>query len=75
MKLNPQEIGKILTDHLDRLSTEEFITNVKEFCPYLFEDARDPNRLEEQSFKVPENPIFPVITNDRASQESANLRK
>ena len=38
MSLNPQEIGQILTKHFDELTPEKFIENLKEACPYIFDD-------------------------------------
>ena len=38
MSLNPQEIGQILSKHFDELTPEKFIENLKEACPYIFED-------------------------------------
>ncbi len=75
MKLNPQEIGKILTDHLDGITTEEFIANVKEFCPYLFEEDDSQSQNSENHSAVSDCPSVPVIKNDRVSQESASLGK
>ncbi len=75
MKLNPQEIGKILTDHLDGLTTEEFIANVKEFCPYLFEEDEIQGRVFKQIIPASDHLSSIISVNDRVSQESANSGK
>ena len=73
MSLNPKEISSILAKHLDELAPGEFLANLKEFCPYLFEED-DSQNLEHNSADF-DHPSVPVIKNDRAAQESANSGK
>ena len=75
MNLNPKEIGEILIKNLDELTTEEFIANVKEFCPYLFEEDNDQSQIPELRFTPPDNPLFPIIEKIQPLQQSANLKK
>ena len=51
MSLNPKEISSILAKHLDELAPGEFLTNLKEFCPYLFEED-DTQNLEHHSADI-----------------------
>ena len=73
MSLNPKEISSILAKHLDELAPGEFLTNLKEFCPYLFEED-DIQSSEHHSADSGRSSV-PIIKNDRASHESANSRK
>ena len=73
MSLNPKEISSILAKHLDELAPGEFLTNLKEFCPYLFEE--DDSQKSEQHSADSDLSSVPVIKHDRVSQESVNLIK
>ena len=73
MSLNPKEISSILAKHLDELAPGEFLTNLKEFCPYLFEE-NDIQSSEHHSTDSDLSSV-PVVKNNRASHESANLIK
>ena len=75
MSLNPKEISSILAKHLDELAPGEFIANLKEFCPYLFEEDDSQSQNLENHSAVSDCPSVPVIKNDRVSQESASLEK
>jgi hypothetical protein len=75
MPLNSQEIGKILTDHLDTLTTEEFMANLKEFCPYLFEEDYSQSPIPDRLLHPSDNPVVSMIEKTQALSESANLKK
>lgn len=75
MSLNPKEISSILAKHLDELAPGEFLANLREFCPYLFEEDDSQSQNSENHSAASDCPPVPVIKNDRASQESANSGK
>jgi hypothetical protein len=49
--LNFEKASKVLKDHFANLTDEEFITNLKEYCPRVFEknDNLDETDLAQQS--------------------------
>jgi hypothetical protein len=56
MTLNPKEIGQILTTHFDELNTEQFVENLKEACPYLFDDRQHQQHQQPNELKNPTQP-------------------
>jgi hypothetical protein len=75
MSLNPQEIGNILAKHLDELAPGEFLANLKEFCPYLFEEDNIQHQNSQHHSVISDIPPVPVVENDRSSPESVNLNE
>jgi hypothetical protein len=38
MPLDPKEFEKVFANHFEKISPEQFLENLKEACPYLFEE-------------------------------------
>jgi hypothetical protein len=38
MPLDPKEFEKVFANHFEKISPEQFLDNLKEACPYLFEE-------------------------------------
>jgi hypothetical protein len=44
--LNFEKASKILENHFANLTDEEFITNLKEYCPRVFEKSENSEELD-----------------------------
>jgi hypothetical protein len=62
--LDFEKASKILKDHFANLTDEEFITNLKEYCPRVFEKDKNLGEIEQQSS------VLETITNLRSQQSS-----
>ena len=64
--LNFERASKIIEDHFTNLTDEEFITNLKEYCPRVFKKDKvlDKNDLRKQS-----------STNGKTINQSSNNSK
>ncbi len=38
MPLDPKEFEKVFANHFEKISPEQFLENLKEACPYLFDE-------------------------------------
>jgi hypothetical protein len=38
MPLDPKEFGKVFVKHFETIAPEQFLDNLKEACPYLFDE-------------------------------------
>ena len=38
MPLDPKEFEKVFANHFENISPEQFLENLKEACPYLFDE-------------------------------------
>jgi hypothetical protein len=45
--LNFERASKILEDHFANLTDEEFITNLKEYCPRVFDKDEISDKTEQ----------------------------
>jgi hypothetical protein len=57
--LNFERASKILKDHFANLTDEEFITNLKEYCPRVFDKDEISDETEQR------NSVVETITNLR----------
>ena len=62
--LNFEKASKILKDHFANLTDEEFIANLKEYCPRVFEKDEISDETEQRSL------VLETITNLRSQQPS-----
>jgi hypothetical protein len=62
--LNFERASKILKDHFANLTDEEFITNLKEYCPRVFDKDEISDETEQR------NSVVETITNLRSQQPS-----
>jgi hypothetical protein len=62
--LNFERASKILKDHFANLTDEEFITNLKEYCPRVFDKDELSDETEQRSL------VLETITNLRSQQPS-----
>jgi hypothetical protein len=62
--LNFERASKILKDHFANLTDEEFITNLKEYCPRVFDKDEISDETEQR------NSVVETITNLRYQQPS-----
>jgi hypothetical protein len=62
--LNFERASKILKDHFANLTDEEFITNLKEYCPRVFDKDEILDETEQR------NSVVETITNLRSQQPS-----
>jgi hypothetical protein len=62
--LNFERASKILKDHFANLTDEEFITNLKEYCPRVFDKDKISDETEQQSS------VLETIANLRSQQPS-----
>jgi hypothetical protein len=62
--LNFKKASKILEDHFANLTDEEFITNLKEYCPRVFGKHEILDETEQRSS------VLATITNLRSQQPS-----
>jgi hypothetical protein len=59
-----ERASKILEDHFSDLTDEEFITNLKEYCPRVFGKDEISDKTEQRSS------VLETITNLRSQQPS-----
>ncbi len=62
--LNFERASKILEDHFANLTDEEFIANLKEYCPRVFDNDEISDETEQQSA------VLETITALRSQQPS-----
>jgi hypothetical protein len=62
--LNFERASKIIEDHFANLTDEEFITNLKEYCPRVFDKDEISDETEQRSS------VLETITNLRSEQAS-----
>lgn len=62
--LNFERASKILEDHFANLTDEEFIANLKEYCPRVFDKDEISDETEQRSS------VLETITNLRSQQPS-----
>jgi hypothetical protein len=62
--LDFKKASKILEDHFANLTDEEFITNLKEYCPRVFDKDEISDEAEQRSA------VLETITNLRSQQPS-----
>lgn len=62
--LDFEKASKILKDHFANLTDEEFITNLKEYCPRIFEKENNSDETEQQKS------VLETIANLRSQQSS-----
>jgi hypothetical protein len=62
--LDFEKASKILKDHFANLTDEEFITNLKEYCPRVFENENNSDETEQQKS------VLETIANLRSEQSS-----
>jgi hypothetical protein len=62
--LNFERASKILEDHFANLTDEEFITNLKEYCPRVFDKDELSDETEQRSL------VLETITDLRSQQPS-----
>jgi hypothetical protein len=60
--LNFERASKILEDHFANLTDEEFIANLKEYCPRVFDKDKISDETEQRSS------VLETITNLRSQQ-------
>jgi hypothetical protein len=65
--LNFERASKILEDHFANLTDEEFITNLKEYCPRVFDKDETSDETEQRSS------VLETITNLRSQQPSFKI--
>ncbi len=49
MPLDPKEFEKVFANHFEKISPEQFLDNLKEACPYLFDEDLIVNLQEIDS--------------------------
>jgi hypothetical protein len=59
-----KKASKILEDHFANLTDEEFITNLKEYCPRVFDKDEFSDETAQRSL------VLETITNLRSQQPS-----
>jgi hypothetical protein len=62
--LSFERASKILKDHFANLTDEEFITNIKEYCPRVFDKDETSDETEQRSS------VLETIANLRSQQPS-----
>jgi hypothetical protein len=62
--LNFERASKILEDHFANLTDEEFIANLKEYCPRVFANDKNLGETEQRSS------VLETITSLRSQQSS-----
>jgi hypothetical protein len=67
--LNFERASKILEDHFANLTDEEFIANLKEYCPRIFDKDKISDETEQRSS------VLETITNLRSQQPSFKTPK
>jgi hypothetical protein len=65
--LNFERASKILEDHFANLTDEEFIANLKEYCPRVFDKDEISGETEQRSS------IVEAITNLQSQQPSVKI--
>lgn len=45
--LNPKEFGEILRKHFAEVTPEQFLENLKKYCPEIFEDNMEESTRSE----------------------------
>ena len=85
--LNFERASKILEDHFANLTDEEFIANLKEYCPRVFDnDEIDETeqrssvlktttnlRSQQPSFKTPENVDVEILEEKSTGQNKYDI--
>ncbi len=62
--IDPKKAAKLIRQHFEELTTEQFVENLHRSCPEVFED-------NQQSY-TPQNTSTP-ISSDKAKQKKANI--
>lgn len=62
--LDPKEFGKILSKHFAEVTPEQFVENLKKYCPEFFEDdivdsATSESETNESKDKLEEKAATP----------------
>ena len=70
MSLNPQAIGQILTKHFNELTPEKFIENLKEACPYIFEDRSTQPEIQH----LPPENLTDRVDRDKTGSSAETLQ-
>jgi hypothetical protein len=65
--LSFEKASKIIEDHFANLTDEEFITNLKEYCPRVFEKDKNLDETEQQSS------VLEAITNLQPAKAAHSL--
>jgi hypothetical protein len=65
--LNFEKASKIIEDHFANLTDEEFIANLKEYCPRVFDKDEISDETEQRSS------VLETITNLRSQQPSFKI--
>jgi hypothetical protein len=65
--LNFERASKILEDHFANLTDEEFIANLKEYCPRVFDKNEVSDETEQRSS------VLETITNLRPAKAAHSL--
>jgi hypothetical protein len=67
--LNFEKASKILEDHFANLTDEEFITNLKEYCPRVFDKN---NSLDQTDLAQYSNGTKEVTNGSKSDLKKAN---
>ncbi len=62
--IDPKKAAKLIRQHFEELTTEQFVENLHRSCPEVFED--------NQRSHSPQNTSTP-ISSDKAKQKKANI--
>jgi hypothetical protein len=76
--LNFEKASKIIEEHFSSLTDEEFVSNLREYCPKLFNQRRDLNEVfcGAQKLSLAEKQqliqLLTIELRDKASHSSAD---
>jgi hypothetical protein len=60
--LNFEKASKIIEDHFANLTDEEFVTNLKEYCPRVFDKDEISDETEQRSAVLEAITNLPAIS-------------
>lgn len=53
--VDPKRAAKLIREHFENLTTEQFVENLKSACPEVFEDKQENESTEVESWEELEN--------------------
>jgi hypothetical protein len=49
--VDPKKAAEILYKHFEKISTEQFVLNLKKYCPEVFEDEEENQQNKSENLK------------------------